>query len=122
MPFKELFALVAAAATWGHMWQGKKINFRCDCQPVVAAISSSSSPVPEMMHLLRQLATLACTHGFAFRCTHIPGDDNVIADLLSRSSDTQALLARFPFLSPRPTQMGGVSLPPRRPLPQQQQQ
>jgi len=43
MPFLELHALVQAAATWGHLWRGKKITFRSDCLPVVLAIRTMTS-------------------------------------------------------------------------------
>jgi hypothetical protein len=35
MPFKELYALARAAATWGSQRSGRKIMFYTDCQPNV---------------------------------------------------------------------------------------
>ena len=91
MPYFEMYALVTAAMTWGHEWRGKKIMFRSDCMPVVYAVNGGSSPVPQIMHLLRELARSACLHGYDFRCLHIPGEDNTIADLLSRVGDCAAV-------------------------------
>jgi hypothetical protein len=84
MPFLELLALLFAAVTWGHLWHGRKIVFRCDCQPVVQALASRTSRSPDMMHLIRQLTMTAATHQFDFRVEHIAGVANVAADALSR--------------------------------------
>ena len=84
MPFKELYALTKAAATWGSQWQGRKILFHTDCQPNVDAWRKGDSRKPQISHLIRTLLFLAATHNFNMNITHIPGVDNVFADLLSR--------------------------------------
>lgn len=97
MPFYELYALVAAAATFGPAWKLKKVLFRCDCMPVVDAIRNQSSKQPAMMHLLRQLSEIACKFAFDFRCEHIPGKQNVAADILSRDGDCPQFRALCPW-------------------------
>lgn len=84
MPFKELYALARAAATWGSQWKGRKILFRCDCQPVVEAWRKGDSRKPHISHLIRTLLFIAATHDFNMNITHIAGVDNTCADLLSR--------------------------------------
>ena len=111
MPFLELRALVTAAATWGKRWTGKKIIFRCDCMPVVQAISRCSSRSPATMHQLRHLSTLACRFGFDFRCQHIVGATNTIADVLSRDGDCAQFRAACPTARWRPTDPTRVPLP-----------
>jgi len=96
MPFLELHALVHAATVWGHLWAGKKITFMCDCQPAYYAILRMSSKDSSMAALLRLLSTTAATHGFDFRCVHLPGLTNIVADPLSRDCDMQTLLAVLP--------------------------
>lgn len=96
MPFLEMHALVYAAATFGPLWAGKKVVFRCDCKPVVQAINRCSSRRPEMMHLLRLLSTTAVEYGFDFKCVHLPGVDNSIADILSRDGDCEQFRALCP--------------------------
>ena len=96
MPYFELYALVAAAATWSHLWRGKKITFRCDCEPVVYTVNGGSSDDPPMMALLRSLALLACRREFDFRCEHIAGKQNVAADILSRDGDCPQFRAVCP--------------------------
>ena len=111
MPFFELFALVSAAVTFAPAWTGRKILFRCDCLPVVQAVSKQSSKDPGMMHLLRQLSHSACTHGFDFRVEHIEGVKNVAADILSRHGDCQAFREVCPRADRRPTPPTLLQLP-----------
>ena len=84
MPFKELYALTRAAATWGSQWRGRKILFHCDCQPVVDAWRKGDSPRTHISNLIRTLLFIAATHDFNLNITHIAGVENVCADLLSR--------------------------------------
>lgn len=62
MPFKELYALVAAAATWGHLWNRKRITFRTDCLLVVMALNKGTSSSKMMMQLIRFLHYHAAQH------------------------------------------------------------
>jgi hypothetical protein len=111
MPFLELRALVFAAATWGRHWRGRKITFRCDCMPVVQAIARGSSRSPATMHQLRHLSTLACCFGFDFRCRHVVGETNVVADVLSRSGDCLQFRAACPEALKEATAVAQVPLP-----------
>ena len=86
MPFLELYALTLAVATWGHLWRGKKIMLRSDCEGAVCAINSRSSKNEPMSALVRHLMTMAARGQFDLRCRHIPGIDNVAADALSRQN------------------------------------
>jgi len=111
MPFLELRALVLAAATWGAGWRGMKITFRCDCMPVVQAITRCTSRTPSTMHHLRHLSTLACYFGFDFRCQHIEGATNTVADVLSRSGDCAEFRSACPTAHLRPSLLAHVPLP-----------
>eukprot|EP00732_Lithocolla_globosa_P002613 Lithocolla_globosa_v1_NODE_1767_length_2351_cov_75.861559.p1 type:complete len:386 gc:universal NODE_1767_length_2351_cov_75.861559:2134-977(-) len=80
----ELYALVAAAATWGTSWSSLHIHFRSDNSAVVAIVCSGTSHNEHYMDLIRLLHFLAATNNFSFSASHIPGALNVIADSLSR--------------------------------------
>eukprot|EP00741_Cyanophora_paradoxa_P018753 tig00021094_g18102.t1 len=84
MPWRELMAIVIAAATWGPQWHRRRINFHTDCEPVALAIANGYSPRPGFATLLRTLYALSVLHSFEFRATHIAGLSNVLADPLSR--------------------------------------
>ena len=48
--FKELFAIVAAAAgTWGEQWAGKRIVFHTDNQPITHLWDSRTTKAVELM-------------------------------------------------------------------------
>ena len=84
MPYLEFLAIVYAAATWGPLWARKRINFRCDCMPVVHALADLQSRTPRMMRCVRALHALSVRYHFDVKCTHIAGVDNIAADALSR--------------------------------------
>jgi len=91
MPWKELYAIVAAAATWGHQWARKKVIFWTDCQPVVQALQKGASRTRRMMQLIRILHHHAATHSFVYTVKHIAGVHNTTADELSRVFDISQL-------------------------------
>lgn len=82
--WKELFAILAATATWGDQWSGKKIRFNCDNQAVVNAWQSKAPKNHNLANLFRKLFLLAAKNNFNVSITHIPGLSNDIADALSR--------------------------------------
>ena len=53
--FKELFALLLAAAAWGGSWCGTRVQWFCDNQAAVRVVSSRSCRDRTLMHLLRYL-------------------------------------------------------------------
>lgn len=111
MPYLELRALTIAATTWAHEWTGARVEFRCDCMPVVHAIEKRTSPQPRIMTLIRALHHTAASHNFEFTATHISGESNTMADALSRgvmATFVQAAAAAGLDMDPSAT-------PPRRP-------
>ena len=82
--FKELFAILAACLTWGGKWQGKRIIFFTDNQPISQIWNSGSSPSSELMSLIRKLYLLAAKLQFTISFKHIMGFSNPVADSLSR--------------------------------------
>ena len=109
MPFFELLAAVKAAAAWCHLWRGKKITFRSDASTVVFALNNQNSRSNRNAGLVRHLSHLACTHQFDFRCVHVPGQLNTLADPLSRGR-IQEFKSLHPTAEAEPCQQ--VALPP----------
>ena len=101
--WQELFAIVAAASTWGHLWAGLRIHFHCDNLPIVQAWARQSAKHPDLMRLLRTLFLVAAQHSFTIRLSHLPGR-------------LTALLMPFPEISYPSSSL----LPPRRTLNQPQ--
>ena len=93
--WKELFAIVAAAATWGHLWQTKKILFYSDNQAIVQVWQSRRPKNATLTQLCRSLFFLAAKNNFDLFMKHLPGVTNQIADSLSRQQ-----VHRFRQLAP----------------------
>ena len=82
--WQELFPIVVACAIWYPHFTGKRLQFWCDNESVVAIINSGHSKAPWVMDLLRFLVLISMRHNFFVRARHVPGALNVIADSLSR--------------------------------------
>ena len=82
--YRELFAIVAAAHTWGNNWVGKRIVFVTDNLPITQIWDKGSTPSPDVMSLIRDLFLVAARVGFSVSLKHIAGVSNPIADALSR--------------------------------------
>ena len=82
--WKELYPIVTAAATWGHLWSTKRILFLCDNEVVVHCLRSGTSHSSDVMDLLRRLFLCAAKFNFTASAKHVPGIHNTIADSLSR--------------------------------------
>ena len=97
--WQELFPIVVACAIWFPHFSGKRVQFWCDNESVVAIINSGHSKAPRIMDLLRFLVLISMKHNFFVRARHVPGVSNEIADALSRFQD-----ARFRAAAPKAEQ------------------
>ena len=93
---QELFAIVAAAHTWGHKLAGRRIRLHCDNLAVVYAWDGQSPRDTAIMALLRELFYVAARNIFTVQLVHVPGKHNSLADALSRD-----MLSRFFSLAPQ---------------------
>ena len=80
---KELFPIVLALETWGHLIANKCIDFYTDNEAVSEVIHKQSSRDETLMKLLRRLVLCTLRHNILFRSTHLPGKFNILPDLLS---------------------------------------
>ena len=94
--WRELYAVVIAAATWAQHMKGKKVMYFCDNMAVVHILQSGVSKDAHLMDLVRELFYIAAKHGFEWSAKYLTTDSNGIADSLSRLD-----LARFQLLAPR---------------------
>ena len=82
--WQELFPIVIACALWYPDFSGKRLQFWCDNQSVVAIINSGHSKAPRVMDLVRFLVLISMKHNFLVKARHVPGAHNEIADAQSR--------------------------------------
>ena len=81
---KELFAIVAAVFTWGHLWHNKQILLFSDNLSVCTIWQSTSSRDKDLMFYLRHLFFFVAKRNINLLVKHVPGQLNISADLLSR--------------------------------------
>ena len=91
----ELAAIIIAVKSWGTHWQGKRITIESDNEPSVITINTGTCKDTLMMKLTRELWYLCCVFDFEIRAVHVPGLQNVDADLLSRGC-VQSFLKNHP--------------------------
>ena len=90
-----MFAILAAAYTWGNRWAGQRIIFITDNEPITRIWDKGSTPAPSIMTLVRKLFLIAVQNQFSVAFKHISGKLNPIADALSRFQ-----VRRFKALKP----------------------
>jgi hypothetical protein len=84
MPWKELYAIAVAAQTFGPCLASKRVQFHSDCMSAVLAWQKGSSRDNSMCELIRTLLFTASLFSFDIQIIHIPGVENIHADILSR--------------------------------------
>ena len=97
--WRELFAIVVAADTFGKHWTGKRIMFHCDNMCIVEVIKSGTCRSAQIMDLIRKLFFICAKHDFEVSMCYVNTKDNDIADSLSRLQ-----LDRFKRLAPHADQ------------------
>ncbi len=80
--FKEQYAIVAALATWGPSWSGKKIRIYCDNTSICQILRHHNSKSPTVAALLLTLYCLSVKFGCFVSAVHLPGADNTWLDCL----------------------------------------
>ena len=93
--FLELFAIVAAARTWGHEWKGRRVVFVTDNKSITQVWDKGTTPSPNIMSLVRKLYLHAAISHFTVSFKHIFTYENATADALSRFQ-----MKRFRRLAP----------------------
>jgi hypothetical protein len=87
----ELYPIIIALYIWGSSLQNKCILFMCDNAAVVDIINNQTCKDSNTMVLVRHLVITCLKYNINFRAKHIPGKNNIIADLLSRLQIPEAL-------------------------------
>ena len=80
----EMLAVLIGVRIWGRSLQGLRLQIYCDNAAAVDVINSSRTRDPFLASCLRELWLEVSTYSFELRAVHLPGEENRVADWLSR--------------------------------------
>jgi hypothetical protein len=80
----EMLAVLIGVRVWGYKCRGMRLQIFCDNEAAVRVINSSRTRDPFMASCLRDLWLEVAKFGFELRAVHLPGEENRVADWLSR--------------------------------------
>jgi hypothetical protein len=102
----ECFAILLAVRWFGAWWARSRVVFMCDNAATVAWLSGGAPRPPAARVLVQELFALCLQHHIRLAVVHIPGEQNVLADALSRQqwgrfgpACAEVLGVSSPFLS-----------------------
>ena len=108
----EMLAVLVGVRLWGRHCEGQKIRIYCDNQAVVQVINSSKTKDLFMGTCLRELWFEVSKFRFQLRAIHLPGEENRIADWLSRWDRGDSYQNSFySFISEEPDKYVNLSAP-----------
>ena len=82
--YLELYALMAAVLTWGHLIQNKRVIIFYDNSAVVQMINLSTSSCKNCMYLIRLLVLNGLVNNWRIFARHVTSKHNGPSDALSR--------------------------------------
>jgi len=96
---KETLAICLAATRWGHQWQNKRVIIHSDNQAAVQIINKGTTANDLIMYELRKLFWLSAHFNFHISAVYVPGEQNTLADSISRLHDPKHLLTFYSLLT-----------------------
>ena len=84
----EMLNILAAIRVWQNQWKDKKVGIACDNLAVVQVLNIGRTRDLTLAAIARNIQYEAAVSNIHLQVTHIPGKQNVIADLLSRWKNT----------------------------------
>ena len=80
----EMLNIVVAAKIWASHWANKRIRIFSDNMAVVQVLTTGKARDQVLATCARNIWLIAALNNIQFQFSHIPGKNNVLADLLSR--------------------------------------
>ena len=102
MTWRELYPILVALHVFRDKLCYKRVCFNTDNTGVFHILHTRTSPVPELMDLIRPITLQALHLNIAIATRFVPTDQNILADPLSRLSP-QVFRARAPQAEALPT-------------------
>ena len=91
----EMINILVALRIWGSQWLHKRISIACDNEAVVYVLNSGRTKDLTLAAIARNIQLLLATYNIEIVVRHIPGKDNMVADLLSRWATTKHPMIRL---------------------------
>ncbi len=91
----ELLTIVICIKVWGKLWKSKRILVYCDNDTSVQVLNSGKTRDPFLQACVREICYLAALGEFEIRAVHLPGRQNILADLLSRWEFDRSAATKF---------------------------
>ena len=99
---QELLPIVMACMIWGPWWANNRVVVHCDNQAAVCVVNAGYSRDKDMMRPYALPVFYQGILGIDLWAVHIPGEQNVVADAISRGN-LSTLSKVSPQVSPLPT-------------------
>ena len=80
----KMWNVLVAIRMWGHMWDNKSVVIKCENQAVVSVVNINVTKDHILATMCRNIWLETSMNDIILKVIHIPGKDNVCADLLSR--------------------------------------
>ena len=89
---KETWAVYLAAERWAPCWANRHVIVPSDNHAALGIINKGSTGSPIIMQALRRLFWLSAVYNFQITAKYIPGQQNGVADAVSRLHSLHHLL------------------------------
>jgi len=96
--YYETIVAVLAARRWAHLWCNSRVIFFTDNVTARANLAKGTCKDSTLMPWLRELAYYACLYNFEIGSEWIPGQENIVADAISRLDSTGHILLVLSYL------------------------
>ena len=78
-----------ALQVWAPNWMAKTVEIHCDNAAVVSVLETGRTKDPILVAISRNTFMRAAKFDIFVKVSHVPGKDNVIADVLSSWDNSQ---------------------------------
>ena len=90
--YKETLCVILAARAWAPLWKDHMVTIFTDSTVCRALINKGTSRHLLIMESLRELFWLSVQYNFHIRAVHVRGQDNTVADAISRITAPNGLV------------------------------
>ena len=85
---KKMYNILIAKRVWANTWQKKTIGIFCDNLAVVNVLNSGKAKDMYLAAISRNIFMESSKNDIDIKVLHVPGKNNIIANLLSRWQTT----------------------------------